>query len=95
MISGRLQAYVTDSAGQRQVIGEIIRGETVGEMAIFTGDPRSATIVALRDSVLVKLSQTAFEQVIAAYPAVSMNVTRLIINRLRTSQGQRKQVKKL
>lgn len=94
VISGRLQAYITDSAGQRQVIGEIIRGETVGEMAIFTGDPRSATIVALRDSVLVKLSQTAFEQVIAAYPAVSMNVTRLIINRLRTSQGQRKQVKK-
>ncbi len=86
VISGRLQAYVTDSAGQRQVIGEIIRGETVGEMAIFTGDPRSATIVALRDSVLVKLSQTAFEQVIAAYPAVSMNVTKLIINRLRTSQ---------
>ena len=94
VISGRLQAHVTDSGGKQQVIGEVIRGETVGEMAIFTGDSRSATIIALRDSVLVKLSQLAFEQVIAAYPAVSMNVTKLIINRLRTSQGQRKLAKK-
>lgn len=94
VISGRLQAYVLNERGQRQVIGEIVRGETVGEMAIFTGDTRSATIVALRDSVLVKLSQHAFEQVIAAYPSVSMNVTRLIINRLRTSQGQRNAMKK-
>ncbi|GAB3710883.1 patatin-like phospholipase family protein [Spirosoma flavus] len=94
VISGRLQAYVTDDQGNHLVIGEIIRGETAGEMAIFTGDPRSATIVALRDSVLVKLSQSAFEQIIAAYPAVSMNVTKLIINRLRTSQGQRKVTKR-
>ena len=94
VISGRLQAFVIDDKGRRQVIGEIIRGETVGEMAIFTGDPRSATIVALRDSVLVKLSKNAFEHVIAAYPAVSMNVTKLIINRLRTSQGGRQAVKK-
>ncbi|GAB3499042.1 patatin-like phospholipase family protein [Spirosoma knui] len=90
VISGRLQAYTTDQQGNHQVIGEIIRGETVGEMAIFTGDPRSATIVALRDSVLVKLAKNAFEQIIAAYPAVSINVTKLIINRLRTSQGQPK-----
>ncbi|GAB3559767.1 patatin-like phospholipase family protein [Spirosoma fluminis] len=90
VISGRLQAYIIDKQGNHQVMGEIIRGETVGEMAIFTGDPRSATIVALRDSVLVKLSQNAFEQVIAAYPAVAINVTKLIINRLRTSQEQPK-----
>ena len=94
VISGRLQAFIADALGHRQIIGEIIRGETVGEMAIFTGDPRSATIIALRDSVLVKLSKSAFEQVIAAYPAVSMNVTKLIINRLRTSQGGRQPPKK-
>jgi NTE family protein len=90
VISGRLQAYTTDEQGNHQIIGEIIRGETVGEMAIFTGAPRSATIIALRDSVLVKLSQSAFEQIIATYPAVSINVTKLIINRLRASQGQYK-----
>lgn len=94
VISGRLQAQITTDDGTRKIIGEIMRGETVGEMAIFTGEPRSATIVAIRDSVLVKLSKEAFEKVIIDYPAVSMNVTRLIISRLQNSQGQRKPVKK-
>jgi NTE family protein len=94
VISGRLQAQITTEDGTHKVIGEIMRGETVGEMAIFTGEPRSATIVAIRDSVLVKLSKEVFEKVIIDYPAVSMNVTKLIINRLQNSQGQRKPVKK-
>lgn len=94
VISGRLQAQITTEEGTQKVIGEIMRGETVGEMAIFTGEPRSATIVAIRDSVLVKLSKEVFEQVILDYPAVSMNVTKLIISRLKNSQGGRKSVKK-
>jgi NTE family protein len=40
VVSGRLRASVIDASGQRAVLGEITRGETVGEMAFFTGDPR-------------------------------------------------------
>lgn len=94
VISGRLQALATDGTNQRRVLGEIIRGETVGEMAIFTGEPRSATIITIRDSVLVKLSKQAFERIISDYPVVSMNVTRLIISRLRNSQALHKSLKK-
>ncbi len=94
VISGRLQAFVQDTDGNNKKIGEIIRGETVGEMAVFTGQPRSATIIAIRDSLLVRLSKTVFERVIATYPAVAMNVTRLIINRLQKSQNPRVPIKK-
>ncbi len=94
VISGRLKALITDADGQPKVIGEIVRGETVGEMAVFTEAPRSATIVAIRDSLLVRLSKETFEEVIAAYPGVAMNVTRLIINRLQTAQNPRKPIKK-
>jgi len=94
VISGRLKALITDADGRSKVIGEIVRGETVGEMAVFTGSPRSATIVAIRDSLLVRLSKQTFEEVIAAYPGVAMNVTRLIINRLQTAQNPRKPIKK-
>jgi NTE family protein len=94
VISGRLQATLTDLDGKPRKLGEVMRGETVGEMAIFTGEPRSATITAIRDTVLVRLSKEVFEQVIQAYPLVSMNVTRLIIARLRTTQEPRALVKK-
>ncbi|MCB9337979.1 MAG: patatin-like phospholipase family protein [Lewinellaceae bacterium] len=83
LISGRLQVVVRLPDGNSKVIGEIARGETVGEMAIFTGEPRSAGVVAVRDSVLVGISKEAFEEMIARSPTMVMNITRLIIGRLK------------
>ncbi|GAB3915680.1 patatin-like phospholipase family protein [Larkinella terrae] len=82
VISGRLQAVVTEN-GQSRKIGEIMRGETVGETALITNEPRNASVFALRDTVLVRLSKTAFEQVINKHPAVALNMARCIIQRLK------------
>ena len=49
LLSGRLRAY-TEDGSKRTILGEIGRGETVGELALFTEEPRSASIVALRNS---------------------------------------------
>ena len=62
VISGRLRAYITTAEGENLTVGEIIRGETVGEMALFTGEPRGASIVATRDSVLVKLTKALLKK---------------------------------
>ena len=37
VVSGRLQVSVQDTDGDNKKIGEIMRGETAGEMAVFTG----------------------------------------------------------
>ncbi|KAA9347031.1 cyclic nucleotide-binding and patatin-like phospholipase domain-containing protein [Larkinella humicola] len=85
VMSGRLQALVTEGGGEFRKIGEIIRGETVGETALITGDPRNASIFALRDSSLVRLSKKAFEEVIAHHPAVALNMAKRIIYRLKNT----------
>ena len=85
VMSGRLQAVVTEENGQSRKIGEIIRGETVGETALITGEPRNASIFALRDSGLVRLSKASFEQVIAQHPAVAVNMAKRIIYRLKNT----------
>ncbi|RYU94663.1 patatin-like phospholipase family protein [Emticicia agri] len=82
VLSGRLQAYVTDGSGEKVILGEIPPGETVGEMGVFTDSPRSADIIAIRDSVLVKISRETFEKIIAISPRVVLNITNLIIERL-------------
>ena len=87
LVGGRLQASVRDAAGGEQIVGEIVRGEMVGEMTIFTGEPRSARIRALRDSELVSLDRPAFEQLIARHPEMLMALTRLVIERLRRAQS--------
>jgi NTE family protein len=80
--SGRLQASSIDEFGNRSVLGDIARGESVGEMAFFTDKPRSATVTAVRDTMLAAFSQSVFRELLIAYPLVSLNMTRQIIERL-------------
>ena len=88
VLSGRLEATVLDPTGAIKKIGEIIRGETVGEMSVYTGEPRFATVTALRNSVLVKLSKVLFNDILRSYPDVSLNVTKLVIERYKKNQFQ-------
>jgi NTE family protein len=88
LLSGRLRIYVRDDGGQRMV-REIGRGEVIGEMSLFTGEPRSASVVAVRDSVLVRLDKQRFDGLLALSPAVSLTLTRQIIRRLQTQHERR------
>lgn len=82
VITGRLQAIIEVPGGPPDIVGEISKGEVVGEMSLLTGDPRSLTIRAIRDTTLVKFSQQAFERVIERNPLAMLAVTRRIIARL-------------
>jgi len=90
VVSGRLRVLRQDELGETHVLGDMRRGETVGEMALITGEPRTATIVAVRDSVLVSLSRSGYEQVISSYPLVSMRVAQFIIERIRPTLSKRR-----
>ncbi len=82
VITGRLQAIIEVPGGRPDVVGEISQGEVVGEMSVLTGDPRSLTVRAIRDTTLVKFSTQAFERVTDGNPQAMLAVTRRIIARL-------------
>lgn len=86
LVSGRLRVYIEED-GERRIVREISRGEVVGEMSLYTDAPRSATLVAIRDSVLVSLEKEDFNHLLATSPAVSMALTRQIIQRLQTERS--------
>ncbi len=89
VISGRLRAVQSSEEGERTVLGEIAKGETVGELAFFTGEPRIATIVAVRETLLARVSSEVFRELLLAYPLVSLNLTRLVIDRMKRSGVQK------
>ncbi len=88
VLSGRLEASILDENGLQNKIGEIIRGEIVGEMSIYTGEPRFATVRALRNSVLVILTKNLFNYVLENYPQVSLNITKQVIERFKKNRNQ-------
>ena len=89
VLSGRLRATMTSDSGTRRLLGEIRRGETVGELALFTGEPRSANIIAMRDSSVAKVSRAVVEQAISLAPQIALTMTRLIIQRFRRAEHDR------
>ena len=84
LVSGRLQAIIEEGS-TRRMVGEISPGETVGEMAFFTAEPRSASIVAVRDSELLEFNRPVFESIVRDDPRVVMNIIQVTIKRLRDS----------
>ncbi|MGI9052414.1 MAG: cyclic nucleotide-binding domain-containing protein [Ilumatobacteraceae bacterium] len=77
LVSGRLAA-TRDGV----VIGEIARGEVVGEVGLIERSPRSATVTAVRDSTLARFSVEAFRLLTATHPALMLQLSRTILARL-------------
>ena len=89
VLSGRLRAFSENESGVRKILSEIGRGETIGELALFTGEPRSASIVAVRDSLLLKVTRAMIERAIMQNPEVEISMTRLVIRRFRRGERER------
>lgn len=68
VVSGRLQVVAERRDGTRGAIGQIGTGEIVGEMALIGGELRTATVLAIRDSVIARLPKAAFDELIGRYP---------------------------
>jgi NTE family protein len=89
VVSGRLRAYVNGDDGTGRAVRDMGRGEIAGEMGVLTGEPRSATVVAVRDTVLARLDAAGLEALHAVSPALSRAITRQIVQRLRTERHVR------
>jgi predicted acylesterase/phospholipase RssA/CRP-like cAMP-binding protein len=86
VIAGRLRIFAAASHGAEVAIREIGRGESVGELALLTGNARSATVRAIRDTELARLSRTAYEAISRKHPQLA---TRLLLQIAdRQSQGR-------
>lgn len=83
VMSGRLRVAIGAEGEAERVINEVGRGETLGEMALLTDEPRSATVYAVRDSLLAKLQRESFLGLLERHPRFWMGVTRTIVQRLR------------
>jgi NTE family protein len=89
VVSGRLRALVGGAGATARGVGEILAGECVGEMALLSSAPRSTTVKAVRDTELLRLSRSAFDRVVAAYPEMIAGFTRTVVARLQRVLGAR------
>lgn len=67
VVSGRFEICVK---GQTAAVAEIGVGEPIGEIAFFAGGLRTATAIAMRDSIVLELDRPSFEEIVHRVPGV-------------------------
>ncbi len=90
LVSGSIGISTHDArTGGVRRVARLVPPDAVGEMALLSGAPRSATALALRDSQLLRLTRDAFEEIVAEHPGTLLYFSRLLADRLRAAQEAR------
>lgn len=85
--SGALGAFAPGNP--RQLLGQVVAGETVGERGLITGRPRGATVRALRDTELLRLPAAGFEALMQRHPRLALDLARLVVERAERPRDER------
>ncbi|NWG00890.1 MAG: cyclic nucleotide-binding domain-containing protein [Thermoanaerobaculaceae bacterium] len=68
--AGTVEVRTNDPAGREVVLAQLGPGEFFGEVAVLTGRPRTATIVACEAVTLIEILAEDLERIVAAHPRV-------------------------
>lgn len=80
---GVVKAAVVAKDGQERLLAVLGPGALIGELSLIDGQPRSATISALKPSCLMHLSASVFFRLADANPLVYREALRILARRLR------------
>lgn len=79
LVSGRLVATYTDSEGHKKTLADISPGSSAGELGVILQQPRSASVIAIRDSFIALLSKASFDTLLNDHPIeINRAVTRTV-----------------
>lgn len=80
---GRLQVWREGELGDAsRLLGEVLPGESVGEVGLLTGEARSAGVRAIRDSLLLELDRAHFEHLAQSHPGIVLDIAAIVARRL-------------
>jgi len=72
VVTGR---FAVTLEGRRDILAELGPGQPIGEIAFLAGGPRTATVTALRDSLVLRLGRVEFEDLSAKSPSIWRTLT--------------------
>ena len=86
--NGLLEVWL-ESGSRTSLIKRMRRGDVVGEMALLTGEPRSAHVIAAVSSTVLELDAQTFATMVTAHPQILRNIALILIHREQESADVR------
>jgi small-conductance mechanosensitive channel/CRP-like cAMP-binding protein len=78
--NGRVDVQLTEN-GRARTVATLSEGAFFGEMALFTGEPRTANIVALEETEVLEIGHAAMKQVFDTNPDLVESLSHIIAER--------------
>lgn len=83
LVSGSVKWININNDGKEYLQTVVEPGESFGELPLFDGEPYAATAIADEDSLVIRLHQSTFHQLIADHPEIHLKFSKLLVQRLR------------
>src|SRR5713226_6337290 len=80
--SGAVQVVLESGGGRREAIAVLGPQDWFGEMALLSGEPRSATIITVKETTVWRLSREAWDELIEKHPTWLLHFCATLSKRL-------------
>ncbi len=78
VIDGKVRVHKVE-----RLIAELGQSECFGEMAILDAAPRSATVTAVEETSLLKITREDFQEIMTEKPEIAQGIVKVLTRRLR------------
>lgn len=81
--TGQVKVVLIGEDGREVILSVLGEGDFFGEMSLIDDEPRSAHVIAMRDSHLLVLRREDFRSQLEQHPKVALELLRVLVQRLR------------
>jgi CRP-like cAMP-binding protein/CheY-like chemotaxis protein len=83
VISGMVKVVVYSSGSDEEtVVANLKSGDYFGEMALLTGEPRSASVITTEPSEMFILNKNDFDLIVERFPSITLSMGKIMSQRL-------------
>jgi CRP-like cAMP-binding protein/CheY-like chemotaxis protein len=84
IINGRVKVVAVGKPDDEEnIISYLESGNYFGEMALLTGEPRSATVITTEPSEMFVLNKSEFDVILERFPSITLSMAKTMSHRLR------------
>ena len=87
--SGKVDVIRGEETDKPELLNTLGPGDFFGEMALFEGFPRVATVKATEDSELLAMTRWDFTAEMKTHPEIAVSMLPVLVKRLRDVESQR------
>jgi len=81
--AGQVKVVLIGEDGREVILSVLGDGDFFGEMALIDDEPRSAHVIAMKDSQLLVLRRDDFQAQVAGHPQIALKLLKVMVQRLR------------